>query len=89
MSQSVSFGTFFKELPNDTYTWVQKVFTPILYRYFYKKQIYLQAQVFYARYNFSGGSETTNLISPGKYTATRKSYESHPHGLKSLLNIGV
>ena len=54
-----------------------------------KKQIDLQAQVFYARYNFSGGSETTNLISPGKYTATRKSYESHPHGLKSLLKIEV
>ena len=38
--------------------------------------------MFYARYNFSGGSETTNLISPGKYTATRKSYESHPQWIK-------
>lgn len=35
--------------------------------------------------NFLGGSETTNLISPRKYTNTRKSYESHPQGLKSLL----
>ena len=48
-----------------------------------------QAQVYYAlNGNFSGGSETTNLISPRKYTNTRKSQESHSQGLKSQLQIG-
>ena len=58
-----------------------------LHRYFYKIHSKdFQAQMYYyALNNFSGGSETTNLISPRKYTNTRKSYESHPQGLKSLL----